>query len=272
MNYIELTIPCNDEATIELYIALLSNYGFEGFAEEDNVLRAYLPEQDYEKEELNQFLNIHNIVATSHLIPKTNWNSQWEENFEPIQVDNFCGIRASFHAPITDVAHEIVITPKMSFGTGHHATTQMMIKLMQQLHFDGKKVFDFGCGTGILAILASKLQASSIIAVDHEEWACENALENAKVNNTDIVVIEGSMEQVADRDFDIILANINRNILLQYMQDLAFKTKKDGVILMSGLLLEDKNIIVSAAAAEGIIFDTELALNGWIALLFHKGK
>lgn len=270
MNYIELAIPCTDNATMELYIALLSNDGYEGFVEEGNTLKAYLPEQDYNKEATDLFLNNQGIKATISNIEKTNWNSKWEENFSPIQVGDFCAVRAAFHAPIASVKHELVITPKMSFGTGHHATTQMMIKLMQEIDFINHKVFDFGTGTGILAILAHKLGASKIIAVDHEEWACENAVENASENLAEISVLQGSMEQIVDNDFDVILANINRNILLQYMKDIGVKAKAGGKILMSGLLAEDKAMIVSAATNEGMIFEKVIDLNGWIAILFIK--
>lgn len=270
MNYLELIIQCPDEAAMELYIAVLSADGFEGFMEEGLALKAYIPQAKYDRATVDLFLGNYNLKGEITTIEKTNWNSNWEKNFEPIKVGDFCGVRAGFHQPMTDVEHEIIITPKMSFGTGHHATTQMMIRLMRGIDFVSKKTLDFGCGTGILSILAHKLGASMIVAVDHEEWACENAAENARENGVELSIIRGSMEQTEEIGFDIILANINRNILLQYMEDIAAKTKYGGVVLMSGLLAEDKDMIVGAASANELIFEKEDMLNGWIALLFRK--
>ncbi|MCA6452827.1 MAG: 50S ribosomal protein L11 methyltransferase, partial [Chitinophagaceae bacterium] len=181
-NYYEICIPA-ETALQELLVAELSEMGYDGFEESAEQLKAYVPEENYVEIELNNLLNKYNLSYSKSIISKQNWNQLWESNFEPVRVDDFVGIRASFHPPFAGVAHEIVITPKMSFGTGHHATTWQVMKLMQELDFTGKRVFDFGTGTGILAILAEQLGAAAVLAVDNDDWCIENTSENILVNN-----------------------------------------------------------------------------------------
>jgi len=186
-----------------------------------------------------------------------------------VVVENFCAVRAHFHEPITNVEHEIIITPKMSFGTGHHATTYMMMQQMQHIDFKNKAVFDFGTGTGILAILAEKRGAENIAAIDMDDWSIENAKENFQRNHCSRISV--SLSSILPEDkFDVILANINRNVLLNYMEGLVKKAKPGGVVLMSGLLAADEDEITNAAEKQGLQFKKKEEKNGWISLLFFS--
>lgn len=271
MNYIQVSISVNDEKVKEILIALLSDNNFEGFEETEEFLYAYIPQDDFEVSLLKEVLTEYELSFSITEIEKTNWNHEWESNFQPVIVGDFCTVRADFHNVTFHTKHEIIITPKMSFGTGHHATTQLMIDLMQDIDFKNKSVFDFGTGTGILAILANKLGAKNITAIDNDEWSVENAIENAVRNGTQKINISlNSIENISTSSFDIILANINRHILLNFMPQLFEKTNHDGLLLLSGLLTEDKEIIMESALKEGFKFKTYKEQNNWIALLFIK--
>ncbi len=194
----------------------------------------------------------------------------WESNFEPIIVDEFVGIRASFHPPFKNVQHEIIITPKMSFGTGHHATTFLMMEQTQQLDFNQKSVFDFGTGTGVLAILAKKLNAIKIVANDIDEWGIANSHENFDNNNaSDIRLLQSDTAQMNCR-FDIILANINRNVLLDNMVLLAIQLHTGGILLLSGILQEDETAIMQAATHHHLQFVEKTKKEKWICVQFLK--
>jgi ribosomal protein L11 methyltransferase len=188
-----------------------------------------------------------------------------------VVVDEFCAIRADFHEPIQNVAHEIVITPKMSFGTGHHATTYMMIQQMKDMDFAGKTVFDFGTGTGILAILAEKLGAANIMAIDVDEWSIENARENIERNGCSKISVELS-SIIPQQPFDIILANINRNVILQYLQELKQSLHNNSLLLLSGLLNTDEKDIVQVCEKQQLQLIRQTEKNNWISLLFVNGK
>jgi ribosomal protein L11 methyltransferase len=204
-------------------------------------------------------------------VPEQNWNELWESNFEPVIIEGLCTIRADFHHITVTTPYEIIITPKMSFGTGHHATTHLMMEAINHFGVKGQKVLDFGTGTGVLAILAEKLGAASITAIDNDEWAVANALENVVANGCKhIEVMQGSLEQVAETNFNVILANINRHILMEYMDSLHDKLAPQGMILMSGLLEDDEKIIVDAAANVGLQNKSVTRRNGWISLMFSK--
>ena len=204
-------------------------------------------------------------------IPKQNWNAVWEENFQPVIINDFCTVRADFHDLEVTTPYEIIITPKMSFGTGHHATTQLMMLMMKDMDLGGKKVLDFGTGTGVLAILAEKLGAGSVLAIDNDEWSVENAGENIKKNNCRRITIElNTADLFPAGTWDVIAANINRHILLHYMHQLSRNTVHGGIVLMSGLLLADREVIGEAAKAEGLEVIGFQELNGWISLAFRK--
>ena len=267
MNYKQVSIAVDTSEVSDILIALLSEEGFEGFEQQENVLIGFIAADVFDENCLSETLRPFNLGFSISDIPKTNWNREWEENFEPVIVDEFCTIRAHFHKIVVSTPYEVVITPKMSFGTGHHATTQLMVSMMGQMDFKRKSVLDFGTGTGILAILARKLGADEVVAIDHEDWACENAMENIQRNDAgNVEVYCGSLDKVDGKSFDLILANINRNILLEYMDALYANCKRGGAILMSGLLEEDESAILDAATRSGMHFVASKSQSGWIAL------
>lgn len=270
-NYLELTIKA-DQATQEMLIAGLSELGFDGFEESADQLKAYVPEAGFQEKEFNHLLNTYQLNYSKSVIQKQNWNKVWESNFEPVLIDGFVGIRADFHPAFEQVAHDLVITPKMSFGTGHHATTHMVIQLMRSFSFEKKSVFDFGTGTGILAILAEKLGASSVLATDNDDWCIENARENVSVNHCKNIAVQKSEILVLDRRFNIILANINRNIILENLDKLKTGMAPGGNLILSGLLKADEYDILAATQQLGLELVRSLERNGWIGLLFCEKK
>ncbi len=268
-NYIKITLPVANEEQQEILLALLSEEGYDGFEETGNELNAYINEDAYNEEQLNQLLQSFGIDYSKEVIAPKNWNAEWESSYEPVIVDEFVAVRAHFHQPITTVQHEIVITPKMSFGTGHHATTWQVMKLMQGIEFNNKSVFDFGCGTAVLAILAEKLGASSVLAVDNDDWCIENSIENVEANHCKNITVQKA-DVPSTRQFDIILANINRHILLQYMGTMAASLNKGGSIIISGFYKEENQLLIDAANAHHLNLVTSSDRNNWSALLFQK--
>ncbi|RYD96899.1 MAG: 50S ribosomal protein L11 methyltransferase [Sphingobacteriales bacterium] len=204
----------------------------------------------------------------TEVIGERNWNAEWEKNFPPVVVNDFVAVRAHFHEPIPGVRHELLITPKMSFGTGHHATTWQMMQAMESLDFNGKRVFDFGTGTGVLAILAEKLGASRVLAIDNDVWSLENAQENCERNGCTHVEVALSSELPEGETFDIVLANINRNVLLQYVDYLKKAVVPGGYLLLSGLLTEDRAIIEEAYGKAGFEARRYSEKTNWISLGF----
>jgi ribosomal protein L11 methyltransferase len=268
-NYIKISFPVADEEQQEILLALLSEEGYDGFEETGNELNAYINEDAYNEEQLNQLVQSLGIHYSKEIIAPKNWNAEWESNYEPVIVDDFVAVRAHFHQPITTVEHEIVITPKMSFGTGHHATTWQVMKMMQRINFDNKSVFDFGCGTAVLAILAEKLGAASVLAVDNDDWCIENSIENVEANRCNNITIQKADAPVTQQ-FDIILANINRHILLQYMQTMAATLNPHGFIIISGFYKEEDPLLIDAAAARQLTLIASSDRTNWSALLFQK--
>ena len=273
MDYYQLKTTCEPELT-EILTALFSQFPFDTFEENDTGFSAYLPAEEWTDEIEKGIIHLKSnfdFRIEKNFIPYQNWNSVWEANFQPILVDDFCGIRADFHAPLQQVRHEIVINPKMAFGTGHHETTFMVMSLMEKLDFKDKMVFDFGCGTGILAILAAKLGAKHIDAVDIEAPSYENTIENAEINKVDnIQPYLGTLSAVDRQDFDIILANINRNVILEAFPSLFLKLKDGGTLVISGILKEDEEMIKSAAANAGFSTGDILYRNNWICMQLFK--
>jgi ribosomal protein L11 methyltransferase len=226
---------------------------------------AYFSENDFDSGAIKKILEGYDYELTD--IEERNWNKVWETNFDPVRVEDFCLVRAEFHEPSDSVEYEIIITPKMSFGTGHHATTYMMMMQMREMDFQNKSVFDFGTGTGLLAILAERLGAESVVAIDVDDWSIENAKENLDRNGCQKIAVSKS-SLVPDQIFDIILANINRNVILDNVQSIVRSTKPGGHVLLSGLLETDETEIVEAAKKEGLQLKKQLLRNGWISLLF----
>lgn len=269
MKHIQLEIVANQFQQEEL-IALLDDYNPSGFEQTDETLKAYFEEKNFAQNEVLQIIK--GYPYTQAEMEEQNWNEVWEQNFQPVIVDNFCAIRAHFHRPIANVEHEIIITPKMSFGTGHHATTYMMIQQMRGIDFNKKFIFDFGTGTGILAILAEKLGGTKITAIDVDDWSIENAKENFDRNNCNKISVSLSSNLPRDQ-FDVVLANINRNVILMYIDELAKIVKQNGLVLFSGLLVADENDIIDAARRKGMYSIKREERSGWLSLLFvNKGQ
>ena len=267
---IQVSIDVADEAIKDMMIAELADLGFDGFEETETGLLSYIALDRFDDElssGLEELVNRFGLTYTSNAIDKQNWNALWESNFEPVLVDDFVGVRANFHDSFSGaVEHDIIITPKMSFGTGHHGTTYSVMQLMRGIDFTKKSVFDFGTGTGLLAILAHKLGAGYILAVDNDDWCIENASENIEVNNTQSIEIQKVDNAKLDKKFNIIIANINKNIILDNLAFLAEAAVPGGVVLLSGLLVEDEPEIEAACAALGWKHQETRARNNWIAL------
>ena len=267
---IQVSIDVADEAVKDMMIAELADLGFDGFEETETGLLSYIALAGFDGEltsGLEELVNRYGLTYTSNAIDKQNWNALWESNFEPVLVDDFVGVRANFHDSFNGaVEHDIIITPKMSFGTGHHGTTYSVMQLMRGIDFANKSVFDFGTGTGLLAILAHKLGAVDILAVDNDDWCIENASENIVVNNTQSIEIQKVDNAKLNKKFNIIIANINKNIILDNLAFLAEATVPGGVVLLSGLLVEDEPEIEAACAALGWKHQETRTRNNWIAL------
>jgi len=267
---IQVSIDVLDEAVKDILIAELAALGFDGFEETETGLFSYIELVRFDSElssGLDELVKRYGVTYTSANIDKQNWNALWESNFEPVLVDDFVGVRANFHPPFNGgVEHDIIITPKMSFGTGHHGTTYSVMQLMRGIDFANKSVFDFGTGTGLLAILAHKLGAGDILAVDNDDWCIENASENIVVNNTQSIEIHKVDNAKLNKKFNIIIANINKNIILDNLAFLAEATVPGGVVLLSGLLVEDEPEIEAACKALGWIHQETRTRNNWIAL------
>ncbi|MBI2730228.1 MAG: 50S ribosomal protein L11 methyltransferase [Sphingobacteriales bacterium] len=269
-SYIQVTINNINSEQSDILIALLADIGYEGFEEGEWFLKAFIEEKEYTEEVLKDILQPHQLTFVKEVIAQINWNEEWEKNFEPVLVDDFCAVRASFHQPINTVQHEIIITPKMSFGTGHHATTYMMMKSMQQIDFSNKTVLDFGTGTGVLAILAEKLGAINILAIDNDEWSINNGKENIENNHCSSISIELKDDLNGVGEFDIVLANINRNVLLGNMKAIASSVKQNGVILISGFYKEDIPALVEEAAAYQMVVVQQTERTSWCCMKFAK--
>jgi len=270
MNYIQLTVPISLPFQMELLIAELSVIGFEGFEENENELKAFITTENFNESELNLIFQQYKLTYSKSTIIEQNWNQLWESNFDPVIVDDFVAVRAGFHHSIQNVEHEILITPKMSFGTGHHATTFMMMQLMRQIDFRGKAVYDFGTGTGILAILAEKLGAKSVTAVDNDTWCIDNATENVLNNNCNFITIQ--QVENADSRFssDVILANINKNIIIENIPYLAANIENGGILLLSGLLKEDEPEMLCITAKTGWTHLKTIEKGAWIAMMLRS--
>jgi len=258
----------------EILIAQLGYAGFESFVENEDGVTAYIQEGDWNSTILEdiQILNSDEfeISYVEEVIEQTNWNSEWEKNFNPIQVDDLVSIRAPFHEN-PNLKYDIVIEPKMSFGTGHHETTHMMVQQLLDLDLTDKKVLDMGCGTGILAIFAEMKGANPIDAIDIDNWCYLNSIENVERNKcSNINVFEGDASLLINKKYDVIIANINRNILLNDMQTYMDCLNDKGVILFSGFYQEDIPIIDAEVSKYGVKIDKIIERNNWVSLKYSK--
>lgn len=268
MDYVELNIPIVDAEQGEILTAYLADYPFESFATEKGRLKAYIPQEQLAdcKEEIDALLAEQGIAAPRYVsIEAQNWNALWESNFDPVDVDGRIYIRAPFHAPAANGAMEVVIMPKMSFGTGHHATTHLMAAAITDLDVAGRNGLDMGSGTGVLAIIAAMRGAAHLDAVDIDAWADENCRENIQANGVAdrITPILGDASVIEGRHYDFILANINRNILLADMPRYRAALVAGGTLLMSGILEEDIPSIVARAEELGMRFAGSTLKAGW---------
>jgi len=258
----------------DLLVNALSEIGFDTFEDSEIGFKAYIPLSKLNADSIKQLKVVYGdmfsftFAATS--IPHQNWNQLWESNFEPIQVADRCYIRATFHVPHPEYEFEIVIDPKMAFGTGHHQTTAMMMEFMLDENFNGQNVLDMGCGTGILAILASKMGAKEVLAIDFDEICIESTIENSEINGiNNIRVLCGSKEVIPNQKFDTILANINRNILLDQLDSYSKVAKSGTTLFLSGFYEEpDLNIIKEKCISIGFIYKQHIAINNWVSAKF----
>lgn len=264
---IEVETISSDES--EILMANLSDIRFYAFEQEENSLFAYIKEEDFNEEKLKNILDVDQIYKKT-IIKDENWNQQWESELQPVIVNDFASIRASFHEPIQNVKYELIITPKMSFGTGHHDTTFLMVELMESIDFTGKSVIDFGTGTGVLAILAEKLGASKIIAIDYDEWSINNALENLEANNCKNISVEKRDHLTALSLVDIIIANINLNVLTEAAQSISSLLETGSLFLASGFLSKDEKTMENIFAEKHFVKKSVLQKGDWLAILFEK--
>ena len=255
----------------EVLIALLAEMGYEGFVQEDDAVKAYVMEEAFDKDALEELVARHNVAYDEQRLEERNWNAEWEKSFQPVVVGDFCGIRADFHAPLGGVKHELVITPKMSFGTGHHATTHMMIEAMRDLPLRGARVLDFGTGTGVLAILAERLGAAEVVAIDNDDWSIANAQENIQANESKVVTVR-KLDDVSrlDGEFGIILANINKHVILAQLPALEQQLGQGGVIVFSGLLESDYEDIDNETIKQNLPISVRMTKGAWICVKAEK--
>jgi ribosomal protein L11 methyltransferase len=273
--YIEYNFTFSPKEPIsEILIAELGNVGFESFVETENGVTAYIQKTDWSAEILAYVFVLNSdefsIEYNQNEVPQTNWNAEWEKNFEPIQVDDLVSIRAPFHEN-PNLKYDIVIEPKMSFGTGHHETTHMMVQHLLQLDLENKKVLDMGCGTGILAIFAEMKGAKPLDAIDIDNWCYENSVENVTRNNCEnISVYEGDAALLVDKKYDVIIANINRNILLMDMKVYTNCLQEGGILLLSGFYEQDIPVIDAEVIKYGLKLEKFIQRNNWVALKYNN--
>ncbi len=273
MNYTKFTVKTTEQHR-EILIAMFSQHPFEAFEETDMGFYAYIPDAEMTPAiaaALEEYRQRFPYEAIRESVPVQNWNQVWEASFQPIVIGDFCAVRASFHQVMTGVTHEIVIDPKMAFGTGHHETTYMVITAMQDLDFTAKKVLDYGCGTGILAILAEKLGADNVDALDIDPAATENAAENTKLNNTNNIHIhQGTLNTITENDYDVILANINRNVIIESLPALHRHLKSGGILVISGILTKDRTLVEGHIKECGFDIQEVNSRGGWVCILVHS--
>lgn len=273
--YIEYVFEVSPkEPATEILIAELGEIGFESFVESEYGVTAYIQKNDWKENILEDVFILKSEAFSINFkyneIAQTNWNAEWEKNFNPIKVDDLVSIRAPFHTN-PNLKYDIVIEPKMSFGTGHHETTHMMVQHLLNLDLADKKVLDMGCGTGILAIFAEMKGAQPIDAIDIDAWCYENSIENVERNNCkNISVYEGDAALLDNKKYDVIIANINRNILLNDMKKFTKCLNEEGVLLLSGFYKEDIPVIDLEVSKYGLTLNKTIKRNNWVALQYQK--
>ena len=255
-------------------MAELAEVGFDSFEDTPTGIKAYIPKDSWNEQILQDIYLLSNPEFTISYqiteIEQVNWNKEWEKNFSPIVVEDLCTVRANFH-PVPNTRYDIVITPKMSFGTGHHETTYMMLQQLLPLSLEGTKVLDMGCGTGILAIMAALRGARDITAIDIDPWCVENATENVQQNNCSFITIkEGDVSLIAGEQYNLILANINRNILLSDIPAYTQALLPQGLLLVSGFYEEDLPAIKEKCQEVGLTYLSHIERNHWVSAKFQR--
>ena len=275
MNYIEYDFTVSPtEMGAEILMAELAEVGFDSFEDTPTGIKAYIPKDSWNEHILQDIYLLSNPEFTISYqiteIEQVNWNEEWEKNFSPIVVEDLCTVRANFH-PVPNTRYDIVITPKMSFGTGHHETTYMMLQQLLPLSLEGTKVLDMGCGTGILAIMAALRGAHDITAIDIDPWCVENATENVQQNDCSFITIkEGDVSLIAGEQYNLILANINRNILLSDIPAYTQALLPQGLLLVSGFYEEDLPAIKEKCQEVGLIYLSHIERNRWVSAKFQR--
>ena len=275
MDDIEVSITNFTGFDPEIVIAQMADLGFESFTELESGIQGYIREDMYQKDLVNSYLQKihaeHGLKCTIQKIAPQNWNAIWESAYEPVIIAGKCRVRAPFHAPLPVMQYEIVIEPRMSFGTAHHETTSLMLELLMLEEVAGKRVLDMGCGTGVLAILAHKMEAAEVVAIDNDDWACSNATDNMEKNNALAVkVIQGEADAIPGPEYDLIIANINRNVLLNDIPVYSGFLKDHGVLLMSGFYEEDLDQLRKTSETAGLHYISYKSDNRWAGAKFVK--
>ena len=275
MSYFEFEIPARawSDDQREVLQAKMWQIGFEGFAEDDDIIRAYIDQRRYSARRLNRLIDECDRLGIRvqyryHETGEQNWNREWESKFHPVIIGGEVLVRATFHDSRNDLPCTVVIDPKMSFGTGHHHTTRMMILEMMELDLAGKSVLDMGCGTGILGIFAALKGAARVLGIDNDQWAYENALENVLRNGVDMNIRLGDIQSAGEQRFDYILANITRNVLVEHMPAYAGLLAGGGMLLVSGILAEEVQYVLNAAYQEGLKHLNTREESNWLSLSF----
>ena len=273
-NYLEFNFKINPQKPwSEILMAELIEVGFDSFTEETDGILGYIQKDLLVESELKNLDIFENqevqIEYTFAEMPNINWNEEWEKNFDPINIEDQVLIRAEFHET-QNIPHEIIIQPKMSFGTGHHATTYLMIQQMLDMDLKDKTVLDMGCGTSVLAIFAKQMGAGKTLAIDIDEWSVENSIENAARNNVEFIIEQGTAENLGKENFDVILANINRNILISDIPTYVSILNEGGKLLLSGLCFFDVDDILEVCTAENLTLEKKIQREEWVSLLLSK--
>lgn len=278
MAYLEFQIPIRTWTSTEreILLAKLMDIGFEGFIENEDQVQAYIPDEVFSADLFNQVIDdlaAHGmrVQYMYHELIDQNWNEEWEKKFHPVLIGEKVLIRAPFHPAAADLPWTIIIEPKMSFGTGHHHTTWLMIESMIGMELEDCRVLDMGCGTGVLGIYASLKGARKVLGVDNDQWAYENALENVRMNKTKAMEVRfGDASSLEDEEFDVVLANITRNILVRDLSEYNRHLVQGGMLLLSGFLAEDVQFVLNAAYDCGLEHQTTSERSNWISLSFIK--
>jgi ribosomal protein L11 methyltransferase len=275
MDYIEIKISGLSDFDPDIVVAFLSELGFESFSDTDDGILAYCRTDLYNEPEVTSYLRqLNETTGAAHqlrTIPPENWNARWEQEYQPVVINDLCRIRAPFHPASPDFLFDIVIEPKMSFGTAHHETTSMMLELLLKEELEGATVLDMGCGTGVLAILAAMKNAGKVVAVDTDDWAFQNTIENITRNGVNQVsAILGDIGSVPHDSFDVILANINRNVLLSDIPAYAGLLSGNGVLFLSGFYEDDLPLINEKCTESGLELDGYTVKNNWVGAKYCK--